>query len=64
MPAALSSALMKTLKPALLVALLCLLGGPGSTRVGGASGTPLLGILQSELQRNIEVLGKEPSPLK
>ena len=53
---------MKQFKRVVLVAVVCLSAGPASLRVGGAAGPPLLGILQSELQRNFESLRKEPSP--
>jgi len=53
---------MKDLRRQALVALLCVFAAPGSPGIRGAAGTPLLGILQSELQRNIEVLKKEPAP--
>ena len=53
---------MKQFKRVVLVAVVCLSAGPASLRVGGAAGPPLLGILQSELQRNLESLKKEPSP--
>ena len=53
---------MRNLRRAVLVAVLCLLTGPGSLRVRGAAGTPLLAILQSELQRNVAILKNEPSP--
>src|SRR5436190_15871226 len=53
---------MKTLKWLALGVSISLLAGPGSRTIRGAAGTPLLGILKSELQRNLEVLKKEPTP--
>ena len=49
------------LKLGALVTLLLLASGPGSPRLHGA-GTPTLAILQSELQRNFQVLKKEQTP--
>jgi predicted Zn-dependent protease len=45
-----------------LVAVVCLLAGPASWQSSGAASPPLLGILQSELHRNLESLKKAPSP--
>jgi TldD protein len=52
---------MKRLRLAALVALVCAIGGWGSRPVRGA-GSPLLNIAQSELQRNLGGLKKEPVP--
>src|SRR3954454_13659135 len=53
---------MKTLKLVASVGLLCLMSASGSPPVHGASGTMVLGILQTELQRNYQVLRKESVP--
>ena len=45
----------------ILVALACAIGGPGVQPVRGAD-SPLLGIVQSELQRNFAGLKREPVP--
>ncbi len=50
---------MKRLRLLIFVALAAGVFGPASQPVGGA-GSPLLGIVQSELQRNFEGLKKEP----
>ena len=42
--------------------LLCLLASPGSPQIQGATGDALPGILQSELQRNFQVLRTQPVP--
>jgi predicted Zn-dependent protease len=52
---------MRNLSRVVLVVVLCSLAGPASMRIRGAAGPPLLGILQSELQRNLAVLKKEPA---
>lgn len=44
------------------VGLLCLLASQGSPRIQGATNGPLLGVLQSELQRNFRVLHTQPVP--
>jgi len=53
---------MKALKLFVLCPLLCLFFEPGSLPVHAQSGTRLLGLLQSELQRELQVLSKEPLP--
>jgi TldD protein len=52
---------MKTLKTAAVV-LLCLVPGAGAQRAQPAGSGPLMGILQSELRRNMQVLTKQPMP--
>jgi TldD protein len=49
------------LTPGVLITLLLCASGPGSSRLHGAA-TPTLAILQSELQRNFQVLRTQPSP--
>ncbi|MCM3879045.1 MAG: TldD/PmbA family protein [Vicinamibacterales bacterium] len=44
------------------IALLCLLEVASARRVHTAPATPVLGILQSELQRNMQVLKQQPVP--
>lgn len=53
---------MKTWTSLVVASLLCVAAGPGSAPVDAANG-PLLEILQSELQRNVEILGREEVPL-
>lgn len=49
---------MRDLKAAAVVALLCLVEGAGAQNGSG----PLMGVLQSELQRNMDVLRQQPVP--
>jgi TldD protein len=53
---------MRSLKPFILTALLCLVAVEASQPVQGASSAAVLAMLQSELQRNFQVLKKEPVP--
>lgn len=53
---------MPTVKPVAFAGLLCLAALQGSARTQGAAGDTLLGVLGSELQRNFQVLSKEPVP--
>src|SRR5258708_37304541 len=52
---------MKNVKIASAVVLLCLLQGAGAHTIQGAA-SPILGILQSELQRNMQVLKQQAVP--
>ena len=42
--------------------LMCLLTGPASAPIQGAADTRAFSILQAELQRNFQVLSKQPAP--
>ena len=53
---------MPRLKVVAFVGMLCLLASHGSQPAQGAGGVTLLGVLQSELQRNFQVLNKQPVP--
>jgi TldD protein len=53
---------MKILKTAAAVVLLCALQSAGASRVETAAASPILGILQSELQRNMQVLKQQAVP--
>ena len=53
---------MKIFKRAAAVVLLCAVQGAGARRVESAGASPLLGILQSELQRNMQVLKQQAVP--
>jgi TldD protein len=52
---------MKNVKIASAVVLLCLLQGAGAHTIQGAA-SPIMGILQSELQRNMQVLKQQDVP--
>src|SRR6266849_10554497 len=52
---------MKHLKLALAVVLLCVFQGIGARPLSSA-GNPMMGILQSELQRNMQVLKQQDVP--
>src|SRR5215212_9792943 len=45
-----------------VVAVLCLLEGAGVTPLRSAAAPAILGIMQSELQRNMQVLKQQPVP--
>jgi TldD protein len=53
---------MKRLKVAAVILLFCVLQRAGARPLQGAGGAPILGIMQSELQRNMLVLGKQAVP--
>ena len=53
---------MKIFKRAAVVVLLCAIQGAGARRVETAGASPILGILQSELQRNMQVLKQQAVP--
>ena len=53
---------MKQLKLGALVGLLCLAQGSGTPPLHGASATAIVKILETELQRNFKILGKEQTP--
>ena len=53
---------MRSLKPFILTGLLCLVAVEASPPVQGASTGAVLAMLQSELQRNFQVLKNEPVP--
>src|SRR5258706_8216244 len=53
---------MTILKRAAAVALLCAAQSAGASRVQTAAAAPILGILQSELQRNMQVLKQQAVP--
>jgi predicted Zn-dependent protease len=53
---------MKIFKTAATVVLLCAVQGAGARHVETAGASPILGILQSELQRNMQVLKQQPVP--
>lgn len=53
---------MRKVKLVGLIVLCCLLPGAGSYPTVGAADAPMLAVMQSELQRNFQVLSKEPSP--
>jgi predicted Zn-dependent protease len=53
---------MKILKTTTVVVLVCAFQGAVSQRVETAGGAAILGILQSELQRNMQVLKQQPVP--
>jgi TldD protein len=53
---------MKIFKRAAAVVLLCAVQGAGASRVETAGASPILGILQSELQRNMQVLKQQAVP--
>jgi TldD protein len=53
---------MKIFKRAAAVVLLCAVQGAGARRVETAGASPILGILQSELQRNMQVLKQQAVP--
>jgi len=53
---------MPRLKVVAFVGMLCLLASHGSQPAQGAGGVTLIGVLQSELQRNFQVLNKQPVP--
>ena len=53
---------MKKLRFSAGVVLLCLLEGASARPAQTASSSPILGILQSELQRNMQVLAQQPVP--
>ena len=53
---------MKTLRFSAGIVLLCLLEGASARPAQTAPTSPILGILQSELQRNMRVLAQQPVP--
>ena len=53
---------MKIFRTAATVVLLCAVQGAGARHVETAGASPILGILQSELQRNMQVLKQQPVP--
>jgi len=53
---------MRSLRPFILTALLCLVAVEASPPVQGAATGAVVAMLQSELQRNFQVLKKEPVP--
>lgn len=53
---------MNRLKLVVLVGLLCLLAPQGAPPIHGASAGAVLAVLQTELQRNYQILRKEPVP--
>ena len=53
---------MKRFTLAVAATLLCLVTGPASAPIQGAADTRAFSILQSELQRNFQVLSKEDAP--
>src|SRR5256885_14624666 len=53
---------MKKLRFPAAVAVLCLLEGAGTGPTHTAPASPILAILQSELQRNMQVLKEQPVP--
>jgi predicted Zn-dependent protease len=53
---------MNTLKLVAVAGLLCVLSPGGGPAIHGASPAAVLGILQTELQRNYQILRKEPVP--
>ena len=53
---------MKIFRTAATVVLLCAVQGAGARHVETAGAGPILGILQSELQRNMQVLKQQPVP--
>jgi len=55
-------AVMRSLRPFILTALLCLVAVEASPPVQGAATGAVVAMLQSELQRNFQVLKKEPVP--
>src|SRR5262245_55097104 len=53
---------MRRLRLVAVTAALCLVSSRGAPPIEGAAGDALLRILQSELQRNFQVLSKQPVP--
>ena len=53
---------MKRFTLAVLATVLCLLTGPASAPIQGAADTRAFSLLQSELQRNFQILSKQDAP--